>query len=96
MAAGSSATIVILMGMGKLGEIIKTFQDLGKGGIPAAVIQNGTLPEQCYGTGTIDTIQQEVREKKLSSPAVIVVGEVVRHRGHLEQVLDRFALEKAC
>ena len=96
VAAGSSATIVILMGMGKLGEIIKTFQDLGKGGIPAAVIQNGTLPEQCYGTGTIDTIQQEVREKKLSSPAVIVVGEVVRHRGHLEQVLDRFALEKAC
>lgn len=78
LAARSTATLVILMGMGKLAEIMETLQDLGKGELPVAVIQNGTLPDALVGLGTVDTIRKEVVAKGLSAPAVIVIGEVAR------------------
>ena len=37
-----NATVVILMGMGKLPEIIKLFQQENKNDLPVAIIQNGT------------------------------------------------------
>jgi uroporphyrin-III C-methyltransferase len=78
LAAQSSATVVVLMGMSKLDEIVAIFQKEGKGETPVAIIQNGTTPEEKTGMGTISSIQQVVFEKKLSSPAIIVIGEVVR------------------
>lgn len=78
LAAQSSATVVVLMGMSKLDEIVAIFQKEGKGETPVAIIQNGTTPEEKIGMGTISSIQQVVFEKKLSSPAIIVIGEVVR------------------
>jgi uroporphyrin-III C-methyltransferase len=78
LAAQSSATVVVLMGMSKLDEIVAIFQKEGKGETPVAIIQNGTTPEEKIGMGTVSSIQQVVFEKKLSSPAIIVIGEVVR------------------
>jgi len=77
LAAQSTATVVILMGMSKLEEIVGLFQKESKGEMPVAIIQNGTTPEEKVGVGTIDTIQRVVAENKLSSPAIIVIGEVV-------------------
>ena len=45
--------------------------------MPVAIIQNGTTPQEKVGIGTIDTIQKVVSDGKLSSPAIIVIGEVV-------------------
>jgi uroporphyrin-III C-methyltransferase len=42
-----------------------------------AIIQNGTRPNQRIALGTIATICQVVREQKMASPAIIVVGKVV-------------------
>lgn len=78
IAAKSTATIVILMGMRKLGEIVKSFQNEGKGETAVMIIQNGSLPEEKIGLGTIDTIETVVEKEGLSSPAVIIIGEVVR------------------
>ncbi|GAL86473.1 uroporphyrin-III C-methyltransferase [Sporocytophaga myxococcoides] len=77
IAARSNATVVILMGMTKLKEIVSIFQEQNKGEIPVAVIQNGTMPDEKIGLGTIDTIVDVVDDLKLSSPAVIVIGKVV-------------------
>ena len=77
LAAQSTATVVILMGMSKLDQIVALFQKESKGGIPVAIIQNGTTPQEKVGIGTIDTIQSVVTENNLSSPAIIVIGEVV-------------------
>lgn len=77
LAAQSSATIVILMGMRKLPEIIKLFEQNGKANTPVLVIQNGSLPNERKVIGTISTIEEQVRLKGLSSPAIIVIGEVV-------------------
>lgn len=78
LAAKSNATVVILMGMSKLSEIVRIFIAENKEDIPVAVIQNGTRENEQCGYGTIDSIEEVVAAKKLSSPAIIVIGEVVR------------------
>ena len=80
LAAKSTATVVILMGMSKLEQIITLFQNESKGETPVAIIQNGTMPNEKVGFGTINTILQVVKDNNLSSPAIIVIGEVVRER----------------
>ena len=78
LAAQSTATVVILMGMQKLEEIMSLFAAAGKSTTPVAVIQNGTLPEQKSAIGTVSTIATDAAKANLGAPAVIVVGEVVK------------------
>jgi uroporphyrin-III C-methyltransferase len=77
LAARSTATVVILMGMNNLEGITQLFKAAGKSQTPVAIIQNGTRPNQRIALGTVDTICQIVRDQKLASPAIIVVGQVV-------------------
>ncbi|HET7818714.1 MAG TPA: uroporphyrinogen-III C-methyltransferase [Bacteroidia bacterium] len=78
LAAKSTATVVILMGIKKLHEIIEVYKSAGKSKIPIAIIQNGTLPNEKTIIGTIDTIAEIAQLNNIQSPAIIVVGEVVR------------------
>ncbi|REE83137.1 uroporphyrin-III C-methyltransferase [Lutibacter oceani] len=78
LAAQSTATVVILMGMSKLSEIVAIFKKFNKNEVPTAIIQNGTTKNEKLGFGTISTIEEVVVQKNLSSPAVIVIGEVVK------------------
>ena len=80
IAAQSSATIVILMGMKKLDQIVACLSKHRGQDEPVAIIQHGTLPREKVGIGNLGTIQSIVQEKELASPAVIVVGAVVRER----------------
>lgn len=77
LAARSTATVVILMGMNKLNEILRLFKENQKEGLPAAVIENGTTPYERVVAGTVGSISGLVAKKKISSPAIIVIGEVV-------------------
>ncbi|MEM8927282.1 MAG: uroporphyrinogen-III C-methyltransferase [Bacteroidota bacterium] len=86
LAAKSSATVVILMGMSKLGEIMALFQSEGKSETPVAIIQEGTTKNEKLGIGTVATIEAKVREQKLTNPAIIVIGEVVKHRNKLLKI----------
>ena len=86
LAAKSNATVVVLMGMSKLPQIVKLFQNEGKHNLPVAIIQDGTTSREKVGIGTVDTILEVVQEKKLSNPAIIVLGEVVNHRAILQSV----------
>lgn len=83
LAAKSTATVVILMGMSKLTEILSLFKSEGKNETPVAIVQNGTTSEEKMGIGTVETIEKVVEEEQLSNPAIIVIGEVVRHREQL-------------
>ena len=91
LAAKSTATVVILMGMHKLDEIVSVFSEEKKEDIPVAVIQNGTTSDEKVGLGTISTIQKIVEEKQLSSPAIIVIGEVVKQRAVLNSISNDVA-----
>lgn len=89
LAAKSTATIVILMGMGKLAEIVTIFSSEGKQNTAVAVIQNGTRADEKVGIGTINTIEAIVEEKQLSSPAIIIIGEVVNQRVDLSSMYEK-------
>lgn len=86
LAAKSNATVVVLMGMGKLPEIVKLFQKENKNDLPVAIIQDGTTSREKVGIGTVDTILEIVKKNELSNPAIIVLGEVVKHRQDLNKV----------
>lgn len=77
-AAASTTTVVVLMGMGRLKEIMDIFSTYRHGNTPVAVIQNGTLPNEKMVIGDIENIYSRVESEGLKNPAVIVVGEVVR------------------
>lgn len=85
LAAQSNATVAILMGMGKLNEIVSAFAKAGKEKTPVAIIQNGTREDEKTGFGTIENIEKVVAEKELSSPAIIVIGKVVEDRSILSE-----------
>src|ERR1700712_1056481 len=76
-AAQTKATIVVLMGLNKLAEITEIFKNEGKHRLPVAVIQSGSTENEKVAIGIINTIVEIVEEKKIKSPALIVIGEVV-------------------
>jgi len=82
LASQSSATVVILMGMNKLSEIISIYQTNRSDDLPVAIIQNGTKSTEKKVVGNISTIAQLVEEHQISSPAIIIIGEVVKHSLH--------------
>ncbi|CAM1373566.1 uroporphyrinogen-III C-methyltransferase [Tenacibaculum xiamenense] len=93
LAAKSNATVVVLMGMGKLAEIVALFKQEGKAELPVAIIQNGTTPQEKVGIGTVETIEEVVEENQLSNPAIIVLGSVVNHREQLLNLQNQVALK---
>lgn len=78
LAAHSSATIVVLMGVHKLPEIVALYRHLKKADMPIAIIQNGSMPEEKIVVGYMDNILEKAAAAHIQSPAIIVIGEVVR------------------
>lgn len=71
-------TLVIYMGMKNLPEIVAGLLDAGMANeMPAAVIQQGTLPEQKQVITTLAALPMAARQAEMASPALIVVGDVV-------------------
>lgn len=87
-AAQTDATVVILMGVNKLRQIVEVFQKAGKGKIGAAIIQNGTLPNENIAIGNINSIIDAAVEKGIESPAIIVIGKVVELHDRFPQHLS--------
>lgn len=76
-------TIVFLMGLHNLKTITTKLQEIGKPkDFPVAVISRGTRPDQKVVTGTLDCIYEKAKD--LPTPALIVVGEVVKLRDQLQ------------
>ncbi len=78
LAAKTSATVVILMGMGKLAEIAALYKKEAKDEMPIAIIQNGTRENQKVIAGSIGSIENLAKEYELGTPAIIIIGEVVK------------------
>lgn len=75
-------TIVFLMGLHRLDKIAAKLIEIGKPkDYPVAVISKGTTPEEKTVIGTLETIWEKAKD--LPTPALIVVGEVVRLREQL-------------
>ena len=75
-------TVVFLMGVRNIGKNMRMLMKHGKSpDTPAAVITWGTYPSQATVTGTVGTIAGIVKKRKdITSPAVVVTGEVINLR----------------
>ena len=77
-------TLVFLMGVGNLASIVKNLVENGRSATtPVALIRWGTRPEQRVVTGELHNIVQIVKDAGFTSPAIIIVGEVVKLRDTL-------------
>src|SRR5690606_36295933 len=88
LAAQSSATVIILMGITQIDDMMQLFSLHRSSREPVAVIQNACTANQLAVKGNVGNIAQLTREKGITSPAVIVVGAVV-HEGSLEEIMTQ-------
>ncbi len=75
-------TIIFLMGLHNLDKITQKLIEIGKPkDHPVAVISKGTTPDEKTVVGTLEDIYEKAKD--LPTPALIVVGEVVKLRDQL-------------
>lgn len=83
--AKEKETCVFLMGLSKVDEIARRLIEAGKpSSAMAAVISKATTPKQRTCVSDLSHIGGKVKEAGLTSPAVIVVGDVVCLRDKLD------------
>ncbi len=76
-----SGTIVFMMGFANLPMIARKLTEFGMpADRPVAVISKATTPDQRTVIGTLATIEASVAAANLPTPALIVVGDVVKMR----------------
>ena len=71
-------TLVIYMGVSGAAHIQQQLLTGLPASTPLAIIQHATLPQQRHAVGTLGDLIQTLAREQLGSPAVIVVGDVVR------------------
>jgi uroporphyrin-III C-methyltransferase len=77
--AGLGGTIVVLMGIGTLPSITQGLVRFGADAqLPVAIIERGFSATQTTTIGTLVSIVFDAAAARVSSPAVLVIGEVVR------------------
>ncbi|OFE17216.1 uroporphyrinogen-III C-methyltransferase [Humibacillus sp. DSM 29435] len=79
LPTGSDHTLVLLMGVNLLEQTAHRLVEHGRdAGCPVAIVERGFAPTQRTTVGTLETIAGLAAERGVVSPAVIVVGDVVR------------------
>lgn len=82
--AGAADTIVVMMGVSRLGRICS---ELAGGGMdestPVAVIQEGTTERHRAVFGTLADISERVKAEGVRPPANVIIGRVVSLAGRL-------------
>lgn len=76
----TGTTLVVYMGIKRIAAIVAGMLDAGyPADTPACAIQNGTLESQSAVVASLAALPQAATEAKLGSPAILVIGEVVRY-----------------
>lgn len=78
-------TIVFYMGLLGVDVLCHELTAHGlPGATPAALVQQGTTPQQRVLTGTLETLPDIVHHGAVKAPTLIIIGEVVRLRDRLK------------
>lgn len=81
-AAAQGLTLVVYMGVSTVNELQAGLLDALPASTPVAVVQHASLPQQRQAVGTLGGLSALVHENGLGSPAVIVIGDVLRGLCH--------------
>ncbi len=77
-------TLVVYMGVAHLSEIVDRLISSGRDRqTPVSLVRVGTTPQQTVVQGTLESIAEKVEAVQMSSPAIIIVGQVNNLREHL-------------
>ena len=77
--AREEGTLIFLMGLKNLPNIVQSLIENGKDPeTPAGVLQEGTTARQKMAVGTLSTIGDVVKREGIKTPAITVVGDVIR------------------
>lgn len=89
-AARSKATVVLLLAFDRLHDIVSVYKSLGKGRLPVAVIQNGSMKNEKFAIGLVNTIEEAVEEAQIldDGPILLVFGEAVSLHRSFQPILQ--------
>ena len=72
-------TLAIYMGVKGVDVLQKNLLEHGmQPGMPAAIVQQGTTPDQRVWTGSVSTLTNLVAENEIKPPSMIIIGKVVQ------------------
>ena len=77
-ARQAKLTLVIYMGVSGASTIQRELMHGLHADTPVAIIQNATLPQQRHAVCTLSELHSTIEREQLSSPSVIVVGDVLQ------------------
>jgi uroporphyrin-III C-methyltransferase len=77
-AAAEGLTLVIYMGIATVESLQQGLAGALRDDTPVAIVQHASLPQQRHALCTLGELAATVQREALASPAVIVVGDVVR------------------
>jgi uroporphyrin-III C-methyltransferase/precorrin-2 dehydrogenase/sirohydrochlorin ferrochelatase len=90
--APQSATVVVLMGLGRIADIVGLLIERGwKPATPAALIAGAATVDAEVWAGTLQELPAAVRERAGDAPGTVVVGDVVRVGAILGAEMNRSA-----
>jgi uroporphyrin-III C-methyltransferase len=77
-AAAQGLTVVVYMGVSQLESIAAGLADALPAHTPAALVQAATTPQERRLVATLGTLVAAARRERIGSPAVLIVGDVLR------------------
>lgn len=89
-AARSKGTVVVLLGYEHIAQIVRIYQQEGKGKLPAAVIQNGSMPQEKVCVGLVNTIEEAAQDMGIDNcgPVLLVFGHAVTYHAQFQPILN--------
>jgi len=94
LGGGRDHTVVLLMGVGTLANSAITLARGDRGGdCPVAIVEDGYGERQRVTIGTLATIAHQAAARGVRSPAVVIVGDVVRLSPYAPAELATLALD---
>jgi uroporphyrin-III C-methyltransferase len=77
-AAAQGLTLVIYMGVSAIDVLSRGLLQTLPGATPAAVVQHASLPQQRVLNCTLATLASSVHGGRIGSPAIVIVGNVLK------------------
>jgi uroporphyrin-III C-methyltransferase len=87
-AAAQGLTLVIYMGVAAIDALQSGLLASLPAATPAAVVQHASLPQQRLLCCTLGELAREIDTQRIGSPAIVIVGDVLRGVSSLSQPLQ--------
>lgn len=88
IAAQSSATVIILMGIKKLAQIQQIFLKYQRPDLPVAIIQKGSTKDEKILLSSLADVLIKAKDEGVETPGIIVIGDVVNFHPQLKYKLE--------